>query len=270
MQARKRFGQNFLIDKSVAAAIVDEALAAQGMGHPVAVEIGPGRGALTELLAASLKEPLQCVEIDRDVIAYLKTRPYADRIVIHGQDALSFDFLSLAREGRKLNIVGNLPYNISTPLLFRLFAVSDAVASMVFMLQKEIVDRICAPPGDAHRGRLSVAAESLFDAEKLLEVPPEAFRPAPKVRSAVVRLTPKEGGPRAQDRDLMAALVAKAFLARRKTVRNALKGEAGEEEFKAAGIDPESRPQDLSAKQFVELADAVLRRRASSGEAGRG
>ena len=233
--ARKRFGQNFLQDSRIIADIVQ---AVRPQPADIVVEIGPGLGAITEPLAAKL-DCLHVCEIDRDIIDYLKTRPYAGKLVIHEGDVLQFDFASVP--GRK-KIVGNLPYNISTPLLFHLSRYADEVEDMHFMLQKEVVERMVAEPGSNDFGRLSVMLQYFFEMEKLLDVPPEAFSPAPKVDSAVVRLIPaKHRIGQAQDFEQFAALVKQAFHQRRKTIRNNLKGLADDDDLQAAGISPQER-----------------------------
>lgn len=247
--ARKRFGQNFLQDSRIIADIVQ---AVRPQPADTVVEIGPGLGAITEPLAAKL-DCLHVCEIDRDIIGYLKTRPYAGKLVIHEGDVLQFDFSSVP--GRK-KIVGNLPYNISTPLLFHLSRYADEVEDMHFMLQKEVVERMVAEPGSNDFGRLSVMLQYFFEMEKLLDVPPEAFSPAPKVDSAVVRLIPaKYRIGQAQDFEQFAALVKQAFHQRRKTIRNNLKGLADDNDLQAAGISPQERAEHIAPDNYVTLAN---------------
>ena len=249
--ARKRFGQNFLQDSRIIADIVQ---AVRPQPADIVVEIGPGLGAITEPLAAKL-DCLHVCEIDRDIIGYLKTRPYADKLVIHEGDVLQFDFSSVP--GRK-KIVGNLPYNISTPLLFHLSCYADEVEDMHFMLQKEVVERMVAEPGSNDFGRLSVMLQYFFEMEKLLDVPPEAFSPAPKVDSAVVRLIPaKHRIGQAQDFEQFAALVKQAFHQRRKTIRNNLKGLADDDDLQAAGISPQERAEHIAPEKYVALANLL-------------
>ena len=249
--ARKRFGQNFLQDSRIIADIVQ---AVRPQPADTVVEIGPGLGAITEPLAAKL-DCLHVCEIDRDIIGYLKTRPYAGKLVIHEGDVLQFDFASVP--GRK-KIVGNLPYNISTPLLFHLSRYADEVEDMHFMLQKEVVERMVAEPGSNDFGRLSVMLQYFFEMEKLLDVPPEAFSPAPKVDSAVVRLIPtKYRIGQAQDFEQFAALVKQAFHQRRKTIRNNLKGMADDNDLQAAGISPQERAEHIAPEKYVALANLL-------------
>lgn len=249
--ARKRFGQNFLQDSRIIADIVQ---AVRPQPADTVVEIGPGLGAITEPLAAKL-DCLHVCEIDRDIIGYLKTRPYAGKLVIHEGDVLQFDFASVP--GRK-KIVGNLPYNISTPLLFHLSRYADEVEDMHFMLQKEVVERMVAEPGSNDFGRLSVMLQYFFEMEKLLDVPPEAFSPAPKVDSAVVRLIPaKHRIGQAQDFEQFATLVKQAFHQRRKTIRNNLKGLADDDDLQAAGISPQARAEHIAPEKYVALANLL-------------
>ncbi len=252
--ARKRFGQNFLQDSRIIADIVQ---AVRPQPADTVVEIGPGLGAITEPLAAKL-DCLHVCEIDRDIIGYLKTRPYAGKLVIHEGDVLQFDFASVP--GRK-KIVGNLPYNISTPLLFHLSCYADEVEDMHFMLQKEVVERMVAEPGSNDFGRLSVMLQYFFEMEKLLDVPPEAFSPAPKVDSAVVRLIPaKHRIGQAQDFEQFAALVKQAFHQRRKTIRNNLKDLADDNDLQAAGISPQERAEHIAPEKYVALANLLAQK----------
>lgn len=250
--ARKRFGQNFLQDRRIIADIV-QAVRPQ-LGDTV-VEIGPGLGALTEPLAAKLN-CLHVCEIDRDIIGYLKTQTFANKLVIHEGDVLRFDFSVIS--GRK-KIVGNLPYNISTPLLFHLSLFVGEVEDMHFMLQKEVVERMVAQPGSNDFGRLSVMLQYFFDMEWLLDVPPEAFEPAPKVDSAVVRLIPvphRIG--KAQNYEQFAGLVKQAFRQRRKTIRNNLKGLADDDDLQAVGINPQDRAEHIAPERYVSLSNHLV------------
>ncbi|WP_153705413.1 16S rRNA (adenine(1518)-N(6)/adenine(1519)-N(6))-dimethyltransferase RsmA [Eikenella exigua] len=252
--ARKRFGQNFLQDSRIIADIVQ---AVRPQPADTVVEIGPGLGAITEPLAAKL-DRLHVCEIDRDIIGYLKTRLYAGKLVIHEGDVLQFDFASVP--GHK-KIVGNLPYNISTPLLFHLSRYADEVEDMHFMLQKEVVERMVAEPGSNDFGRLSVMLQYFFEMEELLDVPPEAFSPAPKVDSAVVRLIPaKHRIGQAQDFEQFAALVKQAFHQRRKTIRNNLKGIANDEVLQAVGISPQERAEHIAPENYVALANLLAQK----------
>jgi 16S rRNA (adenine1518-N6/adenine1519-N6)-dimethyltransferase len=254
--ARKRFGQNFLIDARVIDAIIE--LIAPRRDDTV-IEIGPGLGALTAPLLQRLAH-LHAVEIDRDLVARLRRRFSSDRLSIHAGDALVFDFGRLAVAGRKFRIVGNLPYNISTPLLFRLERFAGRVRDMHFMLQKEVVERLVAAPGSADYGRLSVLLQYRFVMDRLLDVPPESFDPAPKVDSAVVRLIPRDPVRRAaRDEARFAMLVAAAFSQRRKMLRNTLKGLVDETELACLGIAPTARAEELSVADYVRLANGGKR-----------
>ncbi|MBS1217371.1 MAG: dimethyladenosine transferase [Proteobacteria bacterium] len=248
---RRRFGQNFLVDHGTIAAIV--AAIAPQRGDNL-VEIGPGLGALTAPLLARLNR-LQVIEIDRDLIARLRAQYPADRLVIHAGDVLEFDFAKL---GDNLRVAGNLPYNISTPLLFRFAEFAGHIRDVHVMLQREVVERMIAAPGDSEFSRLSVMLQYRFDMEKLIDVPAEAFDPAPKVESAVVRLTPLAPLPHpARDEAVFSSVVARAFAQRRKTLRNTLKGVMADREFAQLGINPGARAQELSVADFVRIADAV-------------
>lgn len=248
---RKRFGQNFLVDEGVIAGIVH---AIGPRPDDNLIEIGPGLGALTAPLLDRL-EHLQVIEIDRDLIARLRERYPPDRLLIHEGDVLKFDFAVL---GRDLRIVGNLPYNISTPLLFRFAEFAGRLRDVHVMLQREVVERMVAAPGDTEFSRLSVMLQYRFDMELLLDVPATAFDPAPKVESAVVRLTPLTPLPHpARDEAVFSSVVARAFSQRRKTLRNTLKGVVPAEEFARLGIDSGARAQELTVADFVRIADAV-------------
>ena len=248
---RKRFGQNFLIDDGIIAGIVESI---RPQRDDTVVEIGPGLGALTEPLLERL-DHLHVVEIDRDLIARLRGRHPPQRLTIHEGDVLEFDFSAL---GGDLRVAGNLPYNISTPLMFRLAAYAGGIRDIHVMLQREVVERMVAAPGDSEFSRLSVMLQYRFDMEKLIDVPPESFEPAPKVDSAVVRLTPHAKLPHpARDETVFADIVARAFGQRRKTLRNTLKGRVADETFSRLGINAGARAQELSVADFVRIADAV-------------
>ncbi len=248
---RKRFGQNFLVSPGVIRNIV-EAIAPRREERMV--EIGPGLGALTAPLLERL-DHLYVVEIDRDLIARLKERFPPERLTIHQGDALDFDFGAL---GRDLRVVGNLPYNISTPLLFHLAAFADSVRDMHFMLQREVVDRMVADPGTADYGRLSVMLHYRFDMDRLFIVPPGAFNPAPKVDSAIVRLIPKSVDALAAcDEVLLAKLVLAAFGQRRKMLRNNLRELVDEAGLAAAGIAPTARAEELAVADYIRLANMM-------------
>jgi 16S rRNA (adenine1518-N6/adenine1519-N6)-dimethyltransferase len=250
---RKRFGQHFLMDEAAIAAIVD-AIAPQRNDRMA--EIGPGLGALTTPLSARLAH-LHVIEIDRDIAARLRTTYPAGHVTVHEGDALRFDFAAL---GPGLRVVGNLPYNISTPLLFHLAGQAAALRDIHAMLQKEVVERMVAAPGTSEYGRLSVMLQYRFDMELVLSVPPAAFRPAPKVESAVVRLMPFASLPhRARDEDRLARIVIAAFAQRRKTLRNTLKPWFNAADFERVGVDAGLRAQDLGVAEFVRLADHAAR-----------
>lgn len=248
---RKRFGQNFLVDQGVIAGIV-AAIAPQATDSMV--EIGPGLGALTHPLLQKL-DHLHVVEIDRDLIVRLKNAYSPQKMSIHEGDALVFDFAKL---GSNLRLVGNLPYNISTPLLFHLADFAENVRDMHFMLQKEVVERMVAVPGDAECGRLSIMLQYRFHLDWLLDVPPESFDPPPKVQSAVVRMIPKRPDElTAKDEILLAKVVTMAFAQRRKMLRNTLRDLVSAELFTAAAIDPMLRAEDLGVADYVRLANLL-------------
>lgn len=261
-QARKRFGQNFLVDANIIQRIVR---AVSPRAGDRLVEIGPGQGAITgELLRAC--PDLQVVELDRDLIPLLKDKfsQYPD-FTIHSADALKFDFSQLLSEGQTLRVVGNLPYNISTPLLFHLLGYRGLIADMHFMLQKEVVERMAAEPGNKDYGRLSIMCQYYCSVEFLFEVGPGCFRPAPKVDSAIVRLTPHKALPfAAEDPKLLDNLVKTAFQQRRKTLRNALKQWLPEADmWQKVDIDPQQRPENLSVRDYVTLANHLQSVRSS-------
>ena len=246
---RRRFGQNFLVDDGVIAAIVSAIDPQRG---DTVVEIGPGLGAITEPLLARL-DHLHVVEIDRDLIARLKMRYPPARMTIHEGDALAFDFASI---GDDLRLVGNLPYNISTPLLFHLADYVGIVRDMHFMLQKEVVERMVAVPGESDFSRISVMLQYRFHLEWLINVPPESFDPPPKVQSAVVRLIPKDVSElNAKSQDKLSQVVQTAFSQRRKMLRNTLKGILSEAGFAELGIDPTRRAEDLAVADYVRIAN---------------
>lgn len=252
-RARKRFGQHFLTDPGVVDAILRSISPSK---DDVVVEIGPGLGAITTTLAASAGH-LHAIEFDRN-LAYQLRRKYDDNenVTIHEADALSFDFASL---GNKLRIVGNLPYNISTPLLFHLLNFRERVLDMHFMLQKEVVDRMAAGPGSKTYGRLSIMLGCHLQVESLFDVDKSAFDPPPAVQSAVVRLDPLSPGIYDVIDDAnLASIVRHAFMKRRKTIRNSLKDEVDDADFAAVGIDPSARPEQISISQYVELSNHLV------------
>ena len=252
---RKRFGQHFLHDPGV----IDRIIGAMNvLPDDRVVEIGPGEGALTRPLLKRVKR-LDVVELDRDLAARLETDAYGPgELRVHQGDALEFDFCSLATSDARLRVVGNLPYNISTPLLFRLLQQRNCIADMHVMLQKEVADRIVAKPGTPDYGRLGIMLQFYCDVERLLRVGAGAFRPPPKVESAVLRLRPLPW-PRFKVRDeaAFAELVKQAFGQRRKTLRNAAGRLLDTAQIEAAGIDPGLRPERLSVEQFARLSDQM-------------
>ena len=256
-RARKRFGQHFLVSPGVICNIVEAIDPRPGES---VVEIGPGLGALTAPLLTRL-DHLHAIEIDRDLVARLKERFPPERLTIHSGDALAFDFATLAGGGL-LKIVGNLPYNISSALLFHLAGYAEHIAAMIFMLQKEVVERMVAQPGTAAYGRLSVMLQYRFRIERLCVVPPGAFAPPPQVDSALVRMIPIDVAQRAveervQDAARFARLVAAAFAQRRKMLRNALQAFGGEDWLAQLGIRPTARAEELSVADYVRLANAL-------------
>jgi len=256
-RARKRFGQNFLHDPGVIRRIIDAV--APNPGEQL-VEIGPGQGAITlHLLQAA--GALDAVELDRDLIAPLQTRCAGQgELRIHNRDALKFDFRSLANGPRSLRLVGNLPYNISTPILFHLLDQADCIHDMHFMLQKEVVERMAAEPGSRDYGRLSVMLQTRCRVTPLFTIGPGAFRPAPKVDSAFVRLLPYATPPYAiDDPERFAQVVQQAFSQRRKTLRNCLRGTIDAEQISALGIDPSIRPEQLGIDEYVRLANKIAK-----------
>ncbi len=255
---RKRFGQHFLHDPQVVRRIVaafaprpDEAI----------VEIGPGLGALTRTLLPLVRQ-LHVIELDRDLVGLLQTEFVREpRLIIHGADALKFDFSKLRTADTKLRIIGNLPYNISTPLLFHLLEQAALIEDMLFMLQNEVVDRLSAGPGGKSYGRLSVMVQAQCEAIKLFTVGAGAFQPAPKVASAVVCLRPHSTPPvDIADRKVFAEVVRAAFAHRRKTLRNNLKDLLPVGIMPAIGIDPGRRAETLSLAEFASLANAYATR----------
>ena len=251
VRAKKRLGQHFLHDPAVLRRLV----AAVAPAHADRmVEIGPGRGALTRLLLERL-ERLDVVEIDRELAASLaESVGQPDRLVVHTADALDFDFASLAASPGSLRVVGNLPYNISTPLLFHLLEFRDTIRDLHVMLQREVVERMTARPGGKDYGRLTVMLAAAARCEALFDVGPGAFQPPPKVWSTVVRITPRPPDFAIADRARFAALVAHLFSMRRKTLGRALKGRITPQQIAALGIDPMARPETLAPSDFARLA----------------
>lgn len=254
-RARKRFGQNFLHDKNIINRIVESIDPKPG---ETLLEIGPGLGALTApLLQAATR--LHAVEIDRDLIARLpgEMEPFGE-FILHELDALKMQLTDLLPNDPKVRIVGNLPYNISTPLLFHLCEQTDRIVDMHFMLQKEVVERMAAGPGSKTYGRLSIMLQYHCKVIPMFIVPPGAFRPPPKVQSAIIRLIPHNGEPYSVgDHTVFAQLVNQAFTQRRKTLRNAVGTMATIEQIEEAGLDPSCRPESLSGKEFGQLSTII-------------
>lgn len=253
--ARKRFGQHFLINQAIIQQIVG-AISPQYADHMV--EIGPGHGALTHYLLPVVSQ-LDLIEIDRDLVAQLKKRlATVPNINIHQADVLAFSFKQLTNNPTSLRIVGNLPYNISTPLLFKLFDELAWIKDMHFMVQKEVALRLTATASSKDYGRLSVMAQYYCDNDYLFSVPPNAFQPKPKVNSAVIRMQPKQQPTmKANDVDHFQKLVKEAFTYRRKTLHNALKKFLDSEFLQTLNIDPALRPQDISVEDYVRISNAI-------------
>ncbi|MCK5727264.1 MAG: 16S rRNA (adenine(1518)-N(6)/adenine(1519)-N(6))-dimethyltransferase RsmA [Thiotrichaceae bacterium] len=249
-KTKKRFGQHFLHDNHVISQIVS---AIRPKKQDTMIEIGPGLGALTFPLLKHL-DHIQLIEIDRDIIQRL-TELADNRLTIHAVDALKLDLSTLV-DAHSLRIVGNLPYNISTPLIFHLLESGADIADMHFMLQKEVVDRMVAAPNSKTYGRLSVMVQYQCRVDALFNVPRGAFSPPPKVESAVVRLQPwQENSPYTKTNlSCLANIVNQAFMKRRKTLRNAIKELLSQEQIEQAGIDPKLRPENLSVEDFVQLS----------------
>jgi 16S rRNA (adenine1518-N6/adenine1519-N6)-dimethyltransferase len=257
--ARKRFGQNFLVDTGVIDSIVDTIRPQRGERM---VEIGPGLGALTEPLIERLatpESPLHAVELDRDLIARL-TKKFGPLLELHAGDALAFDFGSLAAPGDKpsLRIVGNLPYNISSPLLFHLVTFAPRVIDQHFMLQNEVVERMVAEPGSKAFGRLTVMLQYRYVIDKLIDVPPESFQPPPKVDSAIVRMIPYAPHELPEvDDAILGDLVTAAFSQRRKMLRNTLGDYRDRVDFEALGFDLARRAEEVPVEEYVRIAQAL-------------
>ena len=254
-QARKRFGQNFLHDQQVIDRIIRE-IAPTSTDH--LLEIGPGQGALTEQLADS-GATVDCVELDRDLVEHLRHqyRNY-DNVHIHQHDILKFDLNDLELSDKRVRIIGNLPYNISTPVLFHLLKYYEKIEDMSFMLQLEVVERMSASVGDKDYGRLSLMLQYFCQAQKLFDVPPQAFTPQPKVNSAIVRLTPHKALPiTVKDTDCLKVVVRTAFNQRRKTLKNSLKTLISDSELSDLEIDMTLRPEKLTLTDYVKISDAI-------------
>ena len=263
-QARKRFGQNFLHDPGTIERIIR---AINPKPDDAIVEIGPGLGALTEEILA-VNPRLQVVELDRDLIPVLRTKFFNyPEFRTHEADALKFDFSQLMVD-RPLRIIGNLPYNISTPLIFHLLSQAGVVQDMHFMLQKEVVQRMAAVPGDNNYGRLGIMTQYFCRVQPPFEVGPGAFRPAPKVDSAIVRLVPHKTLPHpAKDLATLQAVVRTAFNARRKTLRKALGGMVSVEQLQSLGINDGLRPENLGLADYVAIADLLFEEKGAASPA---
>lgn len=250
---RKRFGQNFLTDQVV----LDEIIRAiHPKSQDVMVEIGPGLAAMTRLLLGHLTH-LDVVELDRDLVARLQKQFPEKQLTVHAADALKFDFSTIVpADDKKLRVVGNLPYNISSPLLFHLMSVAEQVEDQHFMLQKEVVERMVAEPGHKTFGRLSVMLQWRYHMDLLFVVPPTAFDPPPQVDSAIVRMIPIKN-PLPCDFKKLEKVAATAFMQRRKVIRNSLSGLFTEAELIAAGVDPQLRPEDIAIEQYIALANQL-------------
>ncbi len=250
--AKKRFGQNFLHDKHIIAKII-HAIQANKKDH--VVEIGPGKAALTNSLLTAKR--LDIIEIDNDLIPGLQILANLhNNLTLHHTDALTFDYASLTTSNQSLRIIGNLPYNISTPLIFHLLRYKHIITDMHFMLQKEVVDRICAQPGSKTYGRLSVMTQYYCEAASLFVVPATAFTPIPNVESAIIRLKPHSAEKlTAKNHDNLQTIVTQAFSQRRKTLRNTLKGFVTEQQLCDINIDPQQRPEQLSVQDYIKIAN---------------
>ncbi len=247
---RKRFGQNFLHDPGVIQRILRE-VAPSASDH--FIEIGPGRGAITQGLARHVRQ-LDVIEIDRDLASLLQAEPWAENITIHVADALEFDFSHIAQISSSLRLIGNLPYNISTPLLFHILNHAHLFRDIHVMLQKEVVDRITAKPHSRTYGRLTVALAARCQTEMLFTIGPGAFKPAPRVESAFARLTPLSESLLADsDQLLFDQILRAAFGQRRKQLANALSGIVSIDTIRTAGIDPKQRAEDLEVVEFLAI-----------------
>ena len=264
-QAKKRFGQNFLVDNSIINMIVDSI---QPLTDDIMIEIGPGLGAMTKPLLSRL-DKLNVIELDRDIIPKLTRNCIIsdarnkDKLIINESDVLKFDFFEFHKKietnkQKKLRIVGNLPYNISTPVLFHLLKSRHLIQDMHFMLQKEVVDRIVSTPGNKLYGRLSVMIQTYFTAQSLFDVPPYAFEPPPKVNSAILRLQPNDQFEQhIDDFSRFEKLIRQAFSQRRKTLKNTLKNTCDSKQIEKAGLSPSQRAEELSVNDFVNLYKTI-------------
>lgn len=254
---RKRFGQYFLKDSVILQKIIN---AMRPQKTDTIIEIGPGQGALTDFLINEWEyAKLILIEIDRDLVAFLKKKyPSSEKLIIYQSDALKFDFSALKIANKPLRIVGNLPYNISTPLLFHLFSQVKLIEDMHFMLQKEVVLRLTALAGSANYGRLSIMTQFFCDNTFLFNVPPNAFTPPTGVESAFVRLIPRKTRTKTiKDLNQFSAIVKEAFTHRRKTIANALTKLIPSEKWNTINVNPQSRPQELVIEDFVKISNSL-------------
>ena len=255
MPAKKRFGQHFLTDNNIIIQLIN-AIAPKAEDH--IIEIGPGHGILTQAVLPHVKR-LDAIEIDRDLVAELE-RVYHDKtnLTIHQQDVLKFDLKSVQENDERLRVIGNIPYNISTPLIFHVIKFATFIQDMHFMLQKEVAERLVASPGGKVYGRLSVMLQYHCEGLLLFPVGRDAFKPAPQVESAVVRLIPYRSLPYlAEDYSLFQRVVREAFSKRRKMIRNALKSILGDDEWQTLEIDPNLRAEEISVKKYVKISNLV-------------
>ncbi|EKD76992.1 MAG: hypothetical protein ACD_42C00508G0002 [uncultured bacterium] len=251
---RKRFGQHFLTDQTVLQETVNSLNLTLTDN---VVEIGPGQGALTQYLLTRLNH-LNAIELDRDLIDFLKNHFDQNKLTIYSTDALSFSYQQLSKHNSDLRVVGNLPYNISTPLLFKLFSEIECIQDMHFMLQKEVVLRLTAKVGTRDYGRLSVMSQYFCDNDYLLTVPPTAFDPPPKVESAVIRLVPKKQARLSEKQfALFSAVVKEAFNYRRKKLGNCLKRLIDPHKLSLLDIDPDTRPQNVTVTEFIRISELI-------------
>ena len=263
VRPRKRFGQHFLHDPNIIRKIID---AIQPRSHDLFVEVGPGRGAITRPLAEAVKR-LDVIEIDRDLAAALKDQNSHGNVTVYRADVMNFAFETLVQPGEKLRLAGNLPYNISSPLLFYLLDSSHLFEDIHVMLQKEVVDRITALPGNRTYGRLTVALAARCKAENLFEIQPGSFSPPPRVKSSFLRLTPLQT-PKisAVLAPAFGQLVTQAFNMRRKQLSNALRGLLDANQIRSAGVDPSQRAEDLDVDAFIRLAELWLQQGSPRGD----
>lgn len=254
-QARKRFGQNFLHDQAIIDRIIHSINPQQ---HDHLVEIGPGQGAITYPLS-ECGGRLDCIELDRDLVKYLKTNfKLSEQVTIHQQDILKFHLAQLSTEPHALRVIGNLPYNISTPVLFHLLKSHELISDMTFMLQLEVVQRMSAGVGDKNYGRLGIMLQYYCEVEHLFNVPATAFKPQPKVSSAIVRLTPHKEKPiKVRDIRMLETVVRSAFNMRRKTLRNSLRSPMKEAGLSDLPVDLSLRPENLSLADYVLISDTL-------------